>query len=73
MATGLSESLALLDALDVGEVTQEFYFLRGPNNDDWRVHSRSGRGNWATTRAPRLSDAIAAHIETDEDDWSDLV
>jgi len=73
MATGLSDALALLDQIDTGKVTREFYFLRGPASEEWSVHNRES-GVWTVTKAPRLADAILAQFETTEpDDWSDLV
>lgn len=54
----LRSALELMDALDIGEVAQDFYFLRG-HNERWTVHYRTpNKNDWRVSRADKLSTAI---------------
>lgn len=56
---GLRRALDRMDALDVGDVAQDFYFLRHVTDKIWAVHFRTNnKSDWRVSRDERLAVAI---------------
>lgn len=66
----LRSALDRMDALDIGETAQDFYFLRG-HTGEWVVHFRSpNKSDWRISRDFRLSAAIEnALIDMEENPY----